>query len=89
MAIKKTRFKPPVYDTNGTASYPNTIHFETSADLVQVTDTAGKLVATNVEDALQEVFSNSEATDLKNVKTYKYSLQMSADGLPQIKFEEV
>ena len=27
--------------------------------------------------------------DLKNNKIYKYSLQMSEDGQPQIKFEEV
>lgn len=89
MAIKKTRYKPPRYDANGNATYPDTVYFETSADLVKVTDTAGKLVATNVEDALQEVFSNSEAVDLKNNKKYRYSLQMSADGQPQIKFEEV
>lgn len=27
--------------------------------------------------------------DLKNNRIYKYSLQMSEDGQPQIKFEEV
>lgn len=89
MALKKTRFKPPVYDANGVASYPDTVHFETSADLVKITDTAGKFNSNNVEDALQEIFSNAEAADLKNNKIYKYSLQLSADGQPQIKFEEV
>ena len=89
MAIKKTRYKPPKYDASGNATYPDTVYFETSADLVKVTDTANKLVATNVEDALQEVFSNSEAKDLKNNKNYRFSLQLSAEGNPQIKFEEV
>lgn len=89
MAIKKTRFKPPVYDANGVASYQDTVYFESSADLVKITDTPGKLVAQNVEDALQEVISNSEALDLKSNKRYKYSLQLSTDGQPQIKFEEV
>ena len=89
MALKKTRFKPPVYDANGVASYPDTVHFETSADLVKVTDSEGKFDSDNVEDVLQEIFSYAEAEDLKNNKTYKYSLQLSAEGQPQIKFEEV
>lgn len=89
MAIKKTRFKPPVYDANGVASYPDTVYFETSADLVEITDAEGKFNSNNVEGALQEIFSNAEAVDLKNNKIYKYSLQMSIDGQPQIKFEEV
>ena len=52
-------------------------------------DIENKYVAQNVEDALQEVISNSEALDLKSNKRYKYSLQLSTDGQPQIKFEEV
>lgn len=56
---------------------------------VPLEDIENKYVAENVEDALQEVISNSEALDLKSNKRYKYSLQLSTDGQPQIKFEEV
>jgi hypothetical protein len=64
-----------------------------------IEDTDNLYTATNVEDALKEVKTDLEThkldymphriQDLKNNKIYKYSLQMSEDGQPQIKFEEV
>ena len=66
---------------------------------VPLEDTENKYVAENVEDALIEIHDDLEThkldymphriQDLKNNKIYKYSLQMSEDGQPQIKFEEV
>lgn len=56
-------------------------------------------IATNLVDAINELKTDLEShkldymphriQDLKNNKIYKYSLQMSEDGQPQIKFEEV
>lgn len=98
MAIHKTRYRPPVY-VNGEATYPDIVYFETSADMVKVTDEDELYDATDVEAALAEVkteldehkldYMPHRIQDLKNNKIYKYSLQMSEDGQPQIKFEEV
>ena len=55
--------------------------------------------ATDVEGALKEAYLNLGAhktgtmphqlVDLKNTKTYKFGFQLSAEGNPQIIFEEV
>lgn len=63
MAIKKAKFKPPVYDANGIASYPDTVYMETTADLVKIDDS-------NVELKLQEV-----ASELSNIATREFKLK--------------
>lgn len=49
MVIRKIEMRPPDGD------YGDELHPKTSADIVGVTDTAGKLVATDVENALLEL----------------------------------
>ena len=86
MALKKTRFKPPVYDANGVASYPDTVHFETSADLVKYNDTQNM---TEAFEAHKGEIMPHRMTNLKTGKTYRYGYQISADGIPQVISEEV
>lgn len=54
MAIKKTRYRPPVY-VNGNATYPDIHHFETSGDQVKIDDAGEYFTAEDTEGVLQEV----------------------------------
>jgi len=66
---------------------------------VNITDTGGYYDSTDVEGVLQEVGSElvthkadtmpHKFKDLKNTVTYKFGFQLSAEGNPQIIFEEV
>jgi hypothetical protein len=66
---------------------------------VNITDTGGYYDSTDVEGVLQEVGSElvthkadtmpHKFEDLKNTVTYKFGFQLSAEGNPQIIFEEV
>ena len=74
------------------------LHKHAAAD-VNITDTGGYYDSTDVEGALQEVnlelITHKADTmphkfeDLKNNVTYKFGFQLSAEGNPQIIFEEV
>lgn len=70
-----------------------------SAASIQVTDTGEYYDSTDVEGVLQEVGSElathkadtmpHKFEDLKNTVTYKFGFQLSAEGNPQIIYEEV
>ena len=74
------------------------LHKHAAAD-VNITDTGGYYDSTDVEGVLQEVGSElvthkadtmpHKFEDLKNNVTYKFGFQLSAEGNPQIIFEEV
>lgn len=74
------------------------LHKHAAAD-VNITDAGGYYDSTDVEGVLQEVGSElvthkadtmpHKFEDLKNTVTYKFGFQLSAEGNPQIIFEEV
>ena len=74
------------------------LHKHAAAD-VNIADTGGYYYSTDVEGVLQEVGSElvthkadtmpHKFEDLKNTVTYKFGFQLSAEGNPQIIFEEV
>lgn len=78
MAIHKTRYRPPVY-VNGEATYPDIVYFETSADMVKVTDEDELYDATDVEAALAEV--KTELDEHKSAYTQLINSELSQEHI--------
>lgn len=83
MATKKAIYRPPVYDEHGLATYPDKVHFETSADMVKVE--GGQFISNNVQAALGEIATDlsdlhDEKADKEEVNTLKDLVEDAVDG---------
>ncbi len=87
MADYKGRIRPPVYDGEGTATYPDVFYPETKSDIVKDPDT-GISVKQQINDLGDESTMPHKVKDVDNNKTYKMGLQIK-DGKTQIMYEEV